>query len=292
VSSRATYWNDKLWNYASRSMRKTFVQELFGGQWVTFAAAWHPGDKGAQTFMATEAWRVCTAPPIAPAPAVHNVPPPAGPPGTPYAGPPPQVSPYPGPGAYASNTAYISRYQSALTWLAQQGHPAWDPGGIDGKYGPKSGAAVRAFQTDNGLKPDGMAGADTARTLDIATGHGTPSPVVTPAVPMAHTTPAGSFPAPVLPYPGAGAWKSNADFISRYQYALGWLSRIQNVPAVDPGATDGKYGPKTAAAVKAFQGLVVPPLPQDGQVGPATAQAIDEAVATYAPTTTAPGAAA
>jgi hypothetical protein len=51
----------------AKTIRKAFVQEMLGGQWVTYAAAWHPGDKGAQTYMATEAWRVCTAPPVAPA---------------------------------------------------------------------------------------------------------------------------------------------------------------------------------------------------------------------------------
>jgi len=291
VSSRASYWNALLWDYASKTMRKTFVQELFGGQWVTFAAAWHPGDKGPKTYMATEAWKTCTTPQVAPAPAQHVVVAPSGPPGTPYAGPPPQVSPYPGPGAYASNTAYIARYQAALTWLAQQGHPAWDPGGIDGKYGPKSGAAVRAFQTDNGLKPDGMAGADTARALDIATGHG--GALVSPAaVPMATGPAPGAMPAAVQPYPGPGAWKSDGAYIARYQAALQWLARITPAPEVDPGAVDGKYGPKTLAAVKAFQGRVVPPLVQDGQAGPTTAAAIDQAVESFAPSNATPGAAA
>jgi len=79
VSARALYWNPQLWNYAARTIRKAFVQEMLGGQWVTFAAAWHPGDKGPQTYMATEAWRVCTAPPVAP-PAPAPTPPPAPPP--------------------------------------------------------------------------------------------------------------------------------------------------------------------------------------------------------------------
>jgi hypothetical protein len=68
VQARAAYWLPLLWNLQTRAIARPYVQELFAGQWVTFAAAWHPGDKGPQTNMAVEAWRVCTAPPVAPSP--------------------------------------------------------------------------------------------------------------------------------------------------------------------------------------------------------------------------------
>ncbi len=278
VSARASYWNNLLWDTSKKTVRKPYVQEMMGGQWVTFAAAWHAGDSGPQTFMATEAWRVCTNPPVAPSP-------------TPAPAPgqhPSPVSPYPGAGAYASNGAYITRYQNALQWLSQtQGQAAWDPKGVDGKYGPNTSAAVKAFQTAHGLTADGAAGADTAAALDVAMGYSAPAPAPAPAAaPAAAATTAqapGAMPAAVLPYPGSGAWQSNADYIGRYQYALQWLSRIANQPSMDPGAVDHTYGPKTAAAVKAFQAFVNPPLNADGEVGQETAQAIDEAVASYAP---------
>lgn len=56
VVERAQYWNKQLWDFRSKTIRKPFVQELFGGRWITFKAAWHPGDKGAHTFMSTEAY--------------------------------------------------------------------------------------------------------------------------------------------------------------------------------------------------------------------------------------------
>jgi len=69
IAQRAAYWNPQLWNYPTKTIRKPYVQEQFGGQWVTFAAAWHPGSAGAHTYMATEAWRLkATQPQPAPAP--------------------------------------------------------------------------------------------------------------------------------------------------------------------------------------------------------------------------------
>jgi N-acetylmuramoyl-L-alanine amidase len=41
------------------------------------------------------------------------------------------------------------------------------PGPIDGVYGPQTVAAVRAFQVDKGLVPDGEVGPKTARALKI-----------------------------------------------------------------------------------------------------------------------------
>src|SRR5208337_2234419 len=65
IANRATYWNPQLWNFGSKVIVKPFVQEQFGGRWLTFVAAWHPGDKGPQTFMATECWRLASSLPVA-----------------------------------------------------------------------------------------------------------------------------------------------------------------------------------------------------------------------------------
>ena len=291
VVSRAQYWNPVLWNYASRTLAKPYAQEQFGGRWLTFAAAWHPGDVGPQTYMATEAWRLASAlpmptPVVAPQPQVGPAMPPAG------VTTPDPVSPYPGPSAYRNNADYIRRYQIALTFLSRaRGAPTWDPKGVDGKYGPNTAAAVKAFQRAHGLTPvDGFCGAATAAALDQELGyHGaapSPGPVAVnpaavPAVVVQPATPTSPAvlqqPAPVSPYPGPGAYQKNAAYITRYQNALTFLAHASSAPALDPQGVDGKYGPHTAAAVKAFQaahGLT----PVDGFAGAATAAALDAAV--------------
>lgn len=275
VAARASYWNPLLWDYPSKTQRKPYVQEQLGGQWVTFAAAWHPGDKGPQTYMATEAWRLASAPPIAP-PAV--IPTPAAPVG-PIARPGP-VGPEPKPGAWQTDAAYIRRYQSALTYLAETVPGAagrWDPHGIDGKYGPNTAAAVKAYQADHALSVDGQCGPQTAASLDAVLGYRpAPSPGA-PGAPVAPpaAAPAVGPPAPVQPYPGPGAWQTNAAYIKRYQSALSYLSSIN--PAFNPQGVDGKFGAHTKAAVMAFQqahGLTA-----DGEAGAATAAALDAAMA-------------
>lgn len=263
VSSRASYWNPQLWNYGSKSIVKPYVQENLGGSWVTFAAAWHPGDKGPQTYMATEAWRLCAAPPVAP--------------------------PAPSPAAPAVQTAAHAMNQALLA----HGYKQADQG------------LYKTFQSAAGLSADGFPGSHTmaalASTLSAmgepeapvkvypwsgAGGYdGVNAPTMaewTGASPVSpHPTTAPTMftgpPPLVSPYPGSGAYASNADYITRYQEALTWLAQQTGNPALNPGGIDGKYGPNTAAAVKAFQaahGLS----PVDGQAGAATASALDAAV--------------
>jgi peptidoglycan hydrolase-like protein with peptidoglycan-binding domain len=278
VESRATYWNAILWDQGNKVIVRPYVQEQFGGRWLTFAAAWHPGANGPQTYMATEAWRQATDQPCQPASPVR-------PPAPSPLGPPPGlVEPYPGPGAWQSDSGYITRYQAALTWLASsQGHPEWDPKGVDGKFGPNTQAAVMAFQAAHGLTQDGMCGLQTAMALDVAMGlaqpPGPPPPAPGPPMPAPAPGPAPTPvgpPSPVEPYPGPGAWQSNASYIALYQNALTWLASTMGQPTWDPQGVDGKFGPNTQAAVVAFQ--TAHGLPPDGEVGPATAAAIDAAL--------------
>lgn len=272
VAARAAYWNPQLWNYATKTIVKQFVQEQFGGSWVTFTAAWHPGTAGPKTYMATECWRLCAAGPVAPPTPGPVAPAPVAP--APMGKPAP-VGPEPAAGAWQTNAAFITRYQSALTWLSQQGAGPFDTLGIDGKYGPHTSTAVRAFQSAHALAVDGQCGNATAAMIDAAMGY-TAAPTAAPVAPRpapapgpAPAVPFSGPPPQVLPYPGSGAWQSNAPYIQRYQAALSWLG-------FDTKGVDGKYGPNTAAAVKAFE--AAHGLPVDGQCGPATAAAIDAAV--------------
>ena len=61
------------------------------------------------------------------------------------------------------NSNAVRLCQEILTHLVDfhGGNPAWDPKGIDGDFGPKTDAAVRAFQTDLSLTVDGIVGPRT-----------------------------------------------------------------------------------------------------------------------------------
>ena len=132
-------------------------------------------------------------------------------------------------------------------------------GSLDGKYGSGTMAAVKAFQANNGLTQDGLAGSGTFAKLfsTSAIGAGssgsTPTPSPTPS-----------------PTPGSNGWVIpsrtlregyTGDDVKSVQ------SRLQEL-GYYTGSLDGKYGSGTMAAVKAFQannGLT-----QDGLAGSST----------------------
>ena len=60
----------------------------------------------------------------------------------------------------------IRQIQCLLVYLG------YDPGAIDGAYGPKTRAAVKAFQAAEGLDPDGIAGPQTQARLRDAVASG------------------------------------------------------------------------------------------------------------------------
>jgi peptidoglycan hydrolase-like protein with peptidoglycan-binding domain len=92
------------------------------------------------------------------------------------------------------------------------------PGPVDGRFGPMTRTAVQRFQQADGLAVDGIVGPHTRRGLA-----------------------AGGL------LPGAGSMEPGGST------AVKQLQRRLERSGFSPGAADGRYGPRTAAAVKRFQ---------------------------------------
>lgn len=103
-------------------------------------------------------------------------------------------------------------------------------GAIDGVYGAKTTAAVKAFQASVGLTPDGVAGPKT-----------------------------------IAAYEAALKGDSSVATLQQELKNLGYYK----------GAVDGVYGPSTIAAVRALQ-IDLGVTPADGRFGPKTAAALDQ----------------
>jgi peptidoglycan hydrolase-like protein with peptidoglycan-binding domain len=134
----------------------------------------------------------------------------------------------------------------------------------DGKLGPKTIAAIKTFQSRNGLVVDGNASGATKAALSAALTHtaGGSSVIGT----MVHNS---KPEAGVVQHP-SGAVINTAPALSLgskdVQHAL-------NVLGASPSLSeDGKMGPKTVAAIKSFQ--TVHGLTPDGVAGPKTKVAL------------------
>jgi peptidoglycan hydrolase-like protein with peptidoglycan-binding domain/Flp pilus assembly protein TadD len=104
----------------------------------------------------------------------------------------------------------------------------FDPGPVDGLYGPRTAAATERFQAATGLAADGIAGPRTMAAL--------------------------RSPTPTL-YPGAGYGVNGSRTVRTLQRRLARAG-------YGPGGVDGLYGARTERAVKLFQ--AAHRLPVDG----------------------------
>lgn len=153
-----------------------------------------------------------------------------------------------------STTTYSALRQGATgdavkqlqTALANQGYYT---GAIDGSYGPKTLAAVTAYQTANKLTVDGIAGPQTQGNLySVQKTTTTPSTKTTTPVPVQQT----GIPAVGTPLPED-------------------IARLQGVPTTDPNAVSAAQFDKQMQDIRAAQGIKpqtgVPiggtPLPED-----------------------------
>jgi murein DD-endopeptidase MepM/ murein hydrolase activator NlpD len=140
--------------------------------------------------------------------------------------------------AWGQGSARVAALQTALSTKGLYA------GTIDGFNGAGTRAAVRRFQRQAGLTPDGVAGRQTRRALGRFGRHGIGSRIL---------------------HRGAYGWD-----VAALQFQLAW----HGFPS---GSFDGVFGQRSADALRAFQAWTG--LTADGRAGPATWRALRNAPA-------------
>ncbi len=153
-----------------------------------------------------------------------------------------------------SGTSNNSKEIAQLQQFLVDRHYDIGPSGVDGKFGPNTVAAVKAFQKDNALAQDGIVGASTKAVILYKFMN---------AMPDRDTYNVDAWPNILT----TGSTDANTlDMVSSLQSFL-----YQQGYDLGPGANkgiDGIYGGKTAIAVKSFQAKYY--LKEDNLVGPST----------------------
>jgi peptidoglycan hydrolase-like protein with peptidoglycan-binding domain len=195
-------------------------------------------------------------------------------------------------GKQSMTTSFVMQVQSAMQQLG------FYAGNIDGVYGAKTVAAVKAFQTSVGLTPDGIAGPKTIAAYEAQikgdstvaslqqqlkswgyyTGpiDGVYGPSTVAAVKALQTA--------LGVTPVDGRWGPKTQAAAQAAHKGGGKSSVITMQIQTDlstlgyykGSIDGVYGSSTKAAVMAFQrdhGLTA-----DGVAGPKTTNAINEAM--------------
>ena len=127
--------------------------------------------------------------------------------------------------------------------------------GVDGKFGSNTSAAVKAFQKDNALKPDGIVGAGTKAVILY---------VYMDAQPSVDTYYVNDW--PNIMTSGQSTDANTGNMVSRLQLFL--VDQGYNIGNTGVQGIDGIYGGKTSTAVVQFQSKYY--LKEDNLVGPST----------------------
>ncbi len=156
--------------------------------------------------------------------------------------------------------------QSVQQALADQG---FYYGNVTGEKSAETTAAIRRYQIRNGLQVTGEINPETLRSLKVSS-NSVSSRQVTPTSPVTQPTPSrpdySSRVGPVLPPRSFGESyrrvETNRAFVGTpYEWAPAWIN-VRIVAEVQrqllmrgyyQGWIDGRYGPRTAFAVRVFQ---------------------------------------
>lgn len=133
----------------------------------------------------------------------------------------------------------VTRMQQALSQLGFYVHQ------VDGKFGTNTENAVRAFQSKNKLKVDGIAGSQTLTLLyQLTSALSTPVPGTVTAPPLT-----------VVSSDASGAFHGDYSVINADSPAerIKTLQQLLSAAGYGSVTVDGKLGPRTKAAIRAFQ---------------------------------------